>query len=105
MVRDFEEKICVQFIAPTLNIWLKRNLCFLYQVTTDILKLRTYKLNITDLDLIRCKINDKCLLKKYDTEFLQRSFLEITNSPISLNLRQKLVTDLYSVRVDYEKSK
>jgi len=65
-------------------------------------KAKTYKLNITDLDVIRTKISDKILLKKHKKDYIFRSFTAIQESPIDMNLRQILVNDLYKVEIDYE---
>lgn len=67
-------------------------------------KAKTYKLNITTLDITRCKVYDKTLLKKYNKDYLYRTFTSEQESPIPLNLRKKLIDDLYYVDIDYEKS-
>lgn len=68
-------------------------------------KAKSYKLNITDLNIIKHKITDKILLNKYKKEYLYKTFISTTDSPININLRKKLVDDLYHVNLDYEKSK
>lgn len=64
-------------------------------------KARTYRLNSSELFSVkRCKITDKFLIKKYSKDFLQKSFLELNNSPIPYEIRAKLVDDLYKVKID-----
>ena len=64
-------------------------------------KVREYTLNREHLTNIkRVKITDGVLLKKYDREYLDQSFLEISKSPIPIEIRRKLVDDLHSVRID-----
>lgn len=67
-------------------------------------KAKTYKLNITDLDVIRCKVDDKILLKKHKKEYLYKTFTSQQETPIELDLRKKLINDLYHVEIDYKKS-
>lgn len=67
-------------------------------------KAKTYKLNITILDIIRYKANDKILLKKHKKNYLIRTFTAQQESPIPLELRKKLIDDLYHVEIDYNKA-
>lgn len=69
-------------------------------------KCKTYKLTDIEstLNLTRIKITDKVLIKKYSKEHLRKSFLEINESPINIELRHKLVDDLYQVNIDYDAS-
>lgn len=68
-------------------------------------KARTYKLNVSNvLDVKKCRITDKIILKKHTKEFLQKSFLELNNSPIPINIRKRLVDDLYCIKIDIESS-
>lgn len=67
-------------------------------------KAKTYKLNITELDIIRTKIYDKVILKKHEKDYIFSLFTSIQDSPIEMNMRKKLIDDLYSVNIDYEKS-
>ncbi|MFA5585581.1 MAG: hypothetical protein WDA02_03430 [Saccharofermentanales bacterium] len=68
-------------------------------------KARTYKLNISNaLDVKKCRITDKIILKKHTKEFLQKSFLELNNSPIPINIRRRLVDDLYHIKIDIDSS-
>ena len=67
-------------------------------------KAKTYKLNINNLNVIRCKINDNILLKKYQKNYLLRSITNSDSSPIDLNLRKLLVDDLYHVNINYSES-
>lgn len=68
-------------------------------------KAKTYKLNITDLNIIKYKITDKILLNKYKKEYLLKTFISTNDSPINLKLREKLVDFLYHVNIDYKSSK
>lgn len=69
-------------------------------------KARTYKLNTKDIIFIkRCKVNDKILMKKSSKDFLKKTFINFTNSPIPLNIREKMVNDLYKVQLNIEGSK
>lgn len=65
-------------------------------------KAKTYKLNITILDVIKHKVTDKVLLKKHSKDYLLRTFTSEQESPINLSLRKKLIDDLYHVEIDYE---
>ena len=67
-------------------------------------KAKSYKLNITDLDVLRTKVNDKVLLKKHAKDYIFRSFTAIQESPIDMDLRKVLVDDLYHISIDYDKS-
>jgi len=68
-------------------------------------KARTYMLNIKSLEYItKCKVYDKILLKKHSQEYLKKTFLNYTNSPIPLEIREKLVNDLYKVKIDVDSS-
>ena len=67
-------------------------------------KAKTYKLNITELDVIRTKIADKIILKKHKKEYIFRSFTAIQESPIDMELRKVLIDDLYKVEIDYNKA-
>jgi hypothetical protein len=65
---------------------------------------RIYNLNesIFSGNIHRYRNNDKVLLKKYITKHLQ--FELDKNSIIDKNIKKKLVNDLYSVRIDLERS-
>jgi hypothetical protein len=66
-------------------------------------KARTYQLNLKSLqDVTKCKTTDKVLLKKHSQEYLKKTFLNYTNSPIPLDIREKLVNDLYKVKIDVD---
>lgn len=68
-------------------------------------KARTYMLNMTSLpNIIKCKVNDKVLMKKHSQEFLTKTFLNYNNSPISIDIRKKLVDDLYKIKIDVDSS-
>lgn len=68
-------------------------------------KTKTFKLNITNLEIIKCKVNDSILLKKHSKEYLCKTFSSNINSPIDINIREKLINDLYSIKIDYNKAK
>jgi len=67
-------------------------------------KAKTYKLNITDLEITKCVVDDKILMKKYQKDYLERSFTTYVNSPIDIEIRKKLIDYLYYVQIDYQKS-
>jgi len=79
---------------------------FMYLVSSYYVgkKAKTYKMNITGLDVMRTKITDKILLKKHKKEYLIRSFTAMQDSPISMKLRKILIDDLYYVNIDYDLS-
>lgn len=64
-------------------------------------KAKTYKLNITDLDITRCKINDNILIKKYNNNNIIKSFIYYGNNSIDNDLKKKMIEDLYKVDIDY----
>jgi len=68
-------------------------------------KAKTFKLNITELDIFRTKITDKIILKKHKKDYIFRSFTAIQDSPIDMTLRKQLIDDLYHVSIDYEQAK
>jgi len=68
-------------------------------------KAKTYKLNITELDVFRTRITDKIVLKKHNKDYIFRSFTAIQESPIEMSLRKKLIDDLYHVNIDYVNAK
>ncbi len=67
-------------------------------------KAKTYKLNITTLDIIRHKAIDKTLLKKHKKDYIYRTFTAQQESPIPTELRKKLIDDLYHINIDYTKA-
>ena len=68
-------------------------------------KSRTYMLCIKSLQYItKCKVNDKVLLKKHSQEYLKKTFLNYNNSPIPIDIREKLINDLYKVKIDVDSS-
>ena len=67
-------------------------------------KAKSYKLNITELDVIRHKSTDTILLKKHKKDYLFRTFTAQQESPIPIDLRKQLVNDLYHVEIDYDES-
>lgn len=78
---------------------------FLYLVSNYYVakKARTYKININkNFDVVRCKVDDKILIKKHKKDFLIRSFTQDSESPINDELKIKLIEDLYHVKLDYD---
>jgi hypothetical protein len=68
-------------------------------------KSKTYKLNYFDVGkIIKVKICDKILIKKKKESYLEKSITEYNNSPIPVNIRKKLVEDIYHVNIDYDLS-
>ncbi len=66
-------------------------------------KSKTYKINQSDInDIIRVRIYDRILINKHKKDFLERSITEYNNSPILVNIRKRLVDDLYHVNIDIE---
>jgi len=64
-------------------------------------KARTYKLNTNNiLNVKKCKVNDRFILKKTSKDFLQKSFLELNNSPIPIDIRRRMVENLYNIKID-----
>jgi hypothetical protein len=66
-------------------------------------KSRTYKLNITELDIINTVITDKILLKKFTEEYLYKTAMS-DNSPINIKIKERLINDLKYVKIDYDNS-
>lgn len=67
-------------------------------------KSKTYKLNYFDLNSIkRIKITDNILLKKRSKDYLEKSITSNNESPIELEMKKRLVDDLYHINVDYDK--
>jgi len=68
-------------------------------------KSKTYQINYFDIgDLKRVKIFDKILLNKYSKNYLKRNITEYNNNPIPIDIKKKLVDDIYHVEIDYDKS-
>jgi hypothetical protein len=68
-------------------------------------KARTYKLNSKSIHYIKmARIKDKVLIKKSSKEYLSKSFLYKNNSPIPLDIREKLVNYLYDIKIDVDSS-
>lgn len=68
-------------------------------------KARTYMINSNILPHMKvCKIYDKVLQKKHSKEYLTKTFLSLNNSPIPIEIRKKLVDDLYKVKIDVDGS-
>jgi len=68
-------------------------------------KSKTYKLNYKDLkNLKRVKIYDNILLKKYNKNFILKNIDEYSNNSIDVNVKKKLINDLYKVKIDYDNS-
>jgi hypothetical protein len=68
-------------------------------------KTKTYKMiDISTKKIIRCKISDTVLVKKFSKDFIYKNFVETCNSPIDIELRKILIDDLYHIEIDFEKS-
>lgn len=68
-------------------------------------KSKTYIINYFDIeDVIRVKIYDKILIKKHTRGYLERSITDYSNNQIPINIKKKLVNDLYHIKVDVDKS-
>jgi len=68
-------------------------------------KSKTYQINYFDIGkLKRVKIFDKFLLKKHGKNYLKRNITEYNNSPIPIDIKEKLVDDIYHVEIDYDGS-
>lgn len=68
-------------------------------------KARTYKINPTFiLNITKCRIKDKVMLKKYSREYLIESHKKYVNSPIPIEIRNRLVNDLYTVNMEIDNS-
>jgi len=68
-------------------------------------KTKTYQINYFDIgSLIRVKVYDNILLKKHSKNFLERNITEYNNSPIPIDIKRKIIEDIYHVKIDYEKS-
>lgn len=68
-------------------------------------KTKTYRINIDNLDVLRCKVTDAVLLKKHDKDYFYKNFYkDDIKSPIDSELRKKLIEDLYHIQIDYKES-
>jgi hypothetical protein len=68
-------------------------------------KTNTYKIDIQNVyDTIRHKNYDKILIKKLKRDIYEASITEISNSPIPLHIRKKLVENLQKITIDYDSS-
>jgi len=68
-------------------------------------KTKTYQINYFDINkVIRVNIYDKVLLKKHNRNYLEQSITDFTNSPLPIDIRRKVVDDIFSVDIDYDKS-
>lgn len=66
-------------------------------------KTRTYRLDRDCLvHMRRVRITDRTLIKKNSREFLKKTYLSLNNSPIPLGIREKVVNDLYDIKLDYD---
>ena len=66
-------------------------------------KARTYSLSTKYLyNIIKCKVDDKVLLKKHSQDYLKKTFLSYNNSPIPLEIRKKLIDNLYKINIDVD---
>lgn len=68
-------------------------------------KTRTYRLNRECLiNIKRVRTSDTTLLKKNSKEFLKKTYLNINKSPIPVEIRKKVVDDLYDIKINYKDS-
>jgi hypothetical protein len=66
-------------------------------------KARTYRIDRRFLIYMKkVLISDKTILKKNSKEYLKKRYISLNKSPIPLEIRKKLVDDLYDVKVDYD---
>lgn len=66
-------------------------------------KSRSYRVNHQFLNnIIRVNVYDKVLLKKNTSEYLRKSFVKNSKSPIPIELRERLTDILYEVDVDID---
>lgn len=93
-----------KYYALYIDYLIKNNFMTLVSNYYSGRKAKTYKLLITELNIIRVKVTDKILLKKSKKNYLFRTFTLIQNSPIPTDLRKILVDDLYKVEIDYDKA-
>lgn len=68
-------------------------------------KARTFSLNLNSILFVRkVFIKDKVMLKKASPEYLKNTYTEFSNSPIDINIRRKLVNDLFKIQLDTNKA-
>ena len=68
-------------------------------------KARTYKVQSKHLIYIRrISISDSVLEKKMKKEYLKETYTKVTNSPIPLDIRERLVDDLYAIQMNFTDS-
>lgn len=68
-------------------------------------KARTYKLSHPYvINIKRVKVYDTTLIRKNSKEHLKKSYLLYNNSPIPLNIRDRLINDLYHINIDVDSS-
>lgn len=68
-------------------------------------KSRVYELlHKSSTKIIIVKVTDKIILKKNTVEYLKKSFLAYTKSPIPEQIREKLANDLYDIELNYTES-
>lgn len=88
-----------------INYLIEKDFMFMVSDYYRNKKARTYKLNRLSIqNIIRVKIVDKIILKKNSKDYLKKTFINYTNSPIPLDIRDKLVNNLYDINIDVDSS-
>jgi len=88
-----------------INYLLEKEFIFLVSDYYVNKKAKTYRINSSDVsDIIRVNIYDTVLLNKHSKSYLERSITEYNNSPIPIDIRKKLVDDLYHIDIEYDKA-
>lgn len=66
-------------------------------------KSRTYKMNREYyINIKQVEIKDKVLIKKHSKEYLKKTYVTLNNSTIPVDIRAKLVDDLYDIKINYD---
>jgi hypothetical protein len=66
-------------------------------------KSRTYSLNVNGLVFIKkTRVCDNILIKKLSSEFSRKMYIEYNNSPINIEVRKKVVDDLFKIKLNKE---
>jgi len=93
----------MDYLINVLNfIYMDKNY---YNGGTSGGRCRRYKIKWNYLiNITRVKIYDTILLNKYKKEHLIESTTKHANSPIHIDVRKKVVNDLYTVELDYNSS-
>jgi len=83
---------------------LENNIIYLVSDYYSGKKARTYRLNVKDIKITRCKIYDKIIVNKTKRQALNRTFIQYSNSPIDKKIREILVDDLKYIELDSKKA-